>query len=176
MRFFIRPKHEYSCLYNFYAFSFQRHKELLSQKAVASSRECLHAADSLKPLTEPTADCLDSTQPIIKLTGLTENQQKGEEEELNPTSQDITTISATCNTDQDLLGKEEETTSQASGVQERPAELPAGSQGEPELDAAAEDTNEGGEKEAPAVPEKNSNTAKAKTTAKRRSGRAANRR
>lgn len=165
-----------TCLHYFHAFSFQRHKELLSQKAIASSRESPCAADSLRPLTEPTADCLDSMQPIIKLTGLKENQQQEEEAELDPTSQDFTAISATCNTDQDLLGKEEETTSQASGVQERPAELPAGSQGEPEREAAAEDTNEEREREAPAVPGKNSNTAKAKTPAKRRSGRAANRR
>lgn len=170
---------------------------MLSQKgeAVASSRESLRAADRLGPATEPTADCPDenphsddtssgmdvnSMQPIITLTRLQENQQQGQEEqaEPDPTSQDFTATSATStgSTDQDLLCKEEETTSQAPGVQERPAELPAGSRGEPEPGAAAEDANEEGEKEAPAVPGKNSDTGKAKTTPKRRSGRSTNRR
>lgn len=173
----------------------QRYKELLSQKgeAVASSRESVRAADCLGPATEPTADCPDenphsddtgsgtdvnSMQPIITLTRLRENQEQEEQAESDPTSQDFTAISVTStgSTDQDLLCKEEETTSQAPGVQERPAELPAGSRGEPEPGAAAEDANEEGEKEAPAVPGKNSDTGKAKTTPKRRSGRATNRR
>lgn len=176
---------------------------MLIQKseAVESSRESLLAADSLRPATETTTDCLDekslsddtglvtnldSMQPIITLTRLsmqTENQQQEEQAEPDPTSQDYINTSATStgSTDQDLSlhSKEEETTSQASVVQESPAELPAGSREEPDSEpaAAVEDTNEEEEeKEAPAVPGKKSGTGKAKTTPKRRSGRATNRR
>lgn len=169
---------------------------MLSQKveAVASSRESLPAADSLGPAPETTTDCSDenshsgdtalvtnvnSKQPIITLTRLnmpTEYKQQEEQADSNPTSQEAAT---TGSTDQELRSKEEETTSQASVGQERPAELPADSREEPDSEsaAAAEAANEGGEeKEAPAVPGKKSDTGKAKTTPKRRSGRATNRR
>lgn len=176
-------------MYYFYSFSSQRYKELLSQKgeAVASSRELPVC------LTESTADCwnenphsdetdlvtnVDSMQPMITLTGLKENQQREERAEPDPTSQDFTATSVTSpgSTDQDLHCNEEETTSQACGVQETPAELPTGSRGGPEPGAAAEDANEDVEKEAPADTGKNSDTGKAKITHKRRSGRAASRR
>ncbi len=178
----------------FYAFSSQKYRELLSQKgeAVGSSRDSLLAADSLRPVTETTTDCLDKTtlsddpglatnvnsmQPIITLTPLnmqTENLQQEEQAEPDPVSQDTSATS----TDQDLSlhSKEEETTSQASVV----FESPAGSREEPDSEpaAAAEDANgeEEEEKEAPAVPGKKNSTGKAKATPKRRSGRAANRR
>ncbi|XP_023275322.1 cip1-interacting zinc finger protein [Seriola lalandi dorsalis] len=181
----------------------KRYRVLYSQKgeAVESSRESLLASDSLRPVTETTTDWsdenalsddtglvtnLNSLQPIITLTRLqmqTENQQQEKESEPDPTSQDFTTSSATCtdSTDQDLSlhSKEEETTSQASVAQETPAELPAGSREEPDSEpaAAVEDANEEEEeKEAPAVPGKKNSTGKAKTTPKRRSGRATNRR
>ncbi|XP_035524382.1 cdkn1a interacting zinc finger protein 1a [Morone saxatilis] len=184
----------------------KRYRELRSQKGegVASSRESLQAADSLSP-TQTNMDCSDENshsdntglvtdvktmQPTITLTRLnvqTENQQQEEQAEPEPSSQDFTTTSETStgSTDQDLHCKEEETTSQASEVQESPAELPAGSKEEPdsEVSAAAEDANEREEeeevkeeKEAPAVPGKKSGTGKGKSTSKRRSGRATNRR
>ncbi|GAA6217147.1 cip1-interacting zinc finger protein isoform X2 [Lates japonicus] len=182
----------------------KRYRVLLSQKgeATESSRESPLATDSLRPGTGTTTDWSDenslsgdtglvtnvnSMQPVITLTRLKaqrENQQQEEESEPDPTSQDLTTTSVTCtgSTDQDLSlhSKEEDTTSQASVVQESPAELPAGSREEPDSEpaAAAEDFNEGEEeeREAPAVPGKKNSTGKAKTTPKRRSGRATNRR
>nr|XP_046231299.1 cdkn1a interacting zinc finger protein 1a [Scatophagus argus] len=178
----------------------KRHRELLSQKdeTVASSRESLHAAGSFRPVTETTTDCSDenphsddiglvtninSVQPIITLTQLsvqTENQQQEEQAEPDPTSQNLTTTSATNtgSTDQDLINKEEEITSQDLIVQESPAELPAGSREGPDSEpAAAEGVNEEEvEKEAPAVPGKKSDTGKAKTAPKRRSARATNKR
>lgn len=169
---------------------------MLNQKeeAVASSRESLLAADSLGPVTETTTDCSDensrfddtglvtnvnSKQAPITLTQLdtqTEEQQQKEQEGPGQTSLDLattttTTATSTGSTDQDLHSKEEETTSQDSVVQERPA----GSREEPDSEpgGAAEDANEGEaeEKEAPAATGKKSGTGKAKTT-KRRSGRA----
>ncbi|XP_070706824.1 cdkn1a interacting zinc finger protein 1a [Pempheris klunzingeri] len=182
----------------------KRYRELLIQKgeAVESSGESLLAADSLRLVTETTTDCLEenslsddtgsvtnlNSTPIITLTRLS-TQTEEERAEPGPTSQDFITTSATsiCSTDQDLSlhSKEEETTPQASAVQEGPAELPAGSREEPDSvpAAAAEDANEEEEeeeeeeeKEAPAVPGKKSGTGKAKAAPKRRSGRAANRR
>ncbi|XP_070781188.1 cdkn1a interacting zinc finger protein 1a [Enoplosus armatus] len=175
------------------------YRELLSQKgeAVESSRESHLAADNLRPVTETTTYCLDenslsddaglpkllnSMQPIITLTRLNmqiENQQQEEQAELDPTSQDFITTSATSteSTDQGLTlhRKEEETTSKASVVQENLAE--PGSSEEPESAAPVEDANEEEkEKEAPAVPGKKNSTGKAKPTTKRRSGRATNRR
>lgn len=178
-----------------YAFSSQRYRELLNQKeeAVASSRESLLAADSLGPVTETTTDCSDensrfddtglvtnvnSKQAPITLTQLdtqTEEQQQKEQEGPGQTALDLatttTTVTSTGSTDQDLHSKEEETTSQDSVVQERPA----GSREEPDSEpgGAAEDANEGEEeeKETPAATGKKSGTGKAKTT-KRRSGRA----
>ncbi|XP_042364955.1 cdkn1a interacting zinc finger protein 1a [Plectropomus leopardus] len=168
----------------------KRHRELLSQKsgAVKSSRESLPAAESLVPVKETTTDSLDenslsdetvvtdpnSRQPMIKLTRLnrqTKKQQQEEQAEPDPTSQDFISTSAT--------SKEEETSSQASEGLESPAELPAGSREEPDSEpaAAAEDANEEeAEEETPAVPGKKNITGKAKTTSKRRSGRATNRR
>lgn len=172
---------------------------MLSQKgeAVGSSRDALLAADSLRPVTETSTDCLDETslsddpglvtntssmQPIITLTRLnvqTENQQQEDQAEPDPASQD-TSATSTGSTDQDLSlhSKEEETTSQASVVLESPAELPAGSREEPDSEpaAAAEDAIGEEEEEAPAVPGKKNSTGKAKATPKRRSGRATNRR
>ncbi|XP_070845132.1 cdkn1a interacting zinc finger protein 1a isoform X2 [Chaetodon trifascialis] len=179
----------------------KRCRELLSQKgeAAASSRECLRAADSPGPVPETITDCSDENshredtglvtnanpkQPIITLTRLnmpTENQQQEEGAEPDPTSHGFTTTSATStgSTDQELHSMEEETTSQASVAEERPAEQPAGSTEEPDSESAhaAEVANEGEEeKEAPAVAGKKSDTGKAKTTPKRRSVRATNRR
>lgn len=171
----------------------KRYRELLNQKgeAVGSPRESLNAADSLRPVTETTTDCLEETslskdsglvtnansmQPSITLTRLnvqTENQQQGEPAEPDPTSQD-TSATSTDSTDQDLSlhSRGEEATS--SVVAESPAEKP-----DSEPAAAAEDDNreeEEEEKEAPAVPGKKTSTGKAKATPKRRSGRATNRR
>ncbi|XP_018518467.1 cdkn1a interacting zinc finger protein 1a isoform X2 [Lates calcarifer] len=182
----------------------KRYRALLSQKgeATESSRESPLATDSLRPVTGTTTDWSDenslsddtglvtnvnSMQPVITLTRLKvqrENQQQEEESEPDLTSQDLTTTSVTCtgSTDQDLSlhSKEEGTTSQASVVQESPIELPAGSREEPDSEpaAAAEDFNEEEEeeREAPAVTGKKNSTGKAKTTPKRRSGRATNRR
>lgn len=174
---------------------------MLIQKGevVESSRESLLAADSLMPTTDCSDENslsgdtglvtnLNSMQPMITLTRLsmqTEKQQQEEQAEPNATSQDFITTSATSSgsTDQDLSlhSKEEETTSQASVDQESPAELPAGSREEPDSEpvaaAAAEDANEEEEeeKEAPVVPGKKSSTGKAKTTPKRRTGRATRR-
>lgn len=174
----------------------KKRRELVSQKkeAAESSRESLLAADSLRPVTETTTDCLDehnlsddagsvtnpdSEQPIDTLTGVntqTENQQQEERAEPDPTSQDFVSTSATSNTDHVM---EDETTSLASVVLESPAELPAElpADSREELDsepaAAVEEANEEEEeeeKEAPAVP------AKKKAKTKRRSGRATNRR
>ncbi len=180
------------CLKYLYALCSQRYREQLNQKdEAASSREPLRAAD-FRPVGETTTDCLDenshsddtgsvtnvnSLQPTITLTRLnmqSENQQQEEQAEPDRTSQHFSTTSATSTggADGDLQSKEEDTTSQASVV------LPAGSREEPDSEpgAAAEDANEGEEeKEAPAVPGKKSGTGKAKTTQKRRSGRAANR-
>lgn len=158
---------------------------MLSQKgeAVASSRVCV---------TEPTADCwnenlhsddtglvtnVDSMQPVT-LTGLKENQQQEERAEPDPSSQDFntTSVTSTGSTDQGLYCNEEETTTQACGVQDKPAELPTGSGVGAKPGAAAEDANEEGEKEAPADTGENSDAGKAKMTHKRRSGRAASRR
>lgn len=172
---------------------------MVSQKdeAVESSRKSLLAADSLRPETETASDCSDknlhsgdtdlttsanSMQPTITLTQLnSENQQAEGQAEPLPTSQDVTTISATStgNVDQDLSlhHEEEENASQVSSAQESPAELPAGSRQEANSEpaAAAEDANEE-EAEAPAGPGRKNSAGKAKATAKRRSGRATNRR
>nr|XP_020456454.1 cip1-interacting zinc finger protein-like [Monopterus albus] len=171
---------------------------LLSQKgeAVESSRESLLAGDSLRPVTDITTDCSDknycidgsltnqnSMHPIVTLTRLkvqTDNQQEKEAEH-RPMSQDFTatSVTSTGSTDQDLClhSKEEETTSQASGDQESPVELPVGSREGPgsELAAAVKDANEDEEEEAPVLPGKKNCTGKAKTATKRRSGRATNR-
>ncbi|XP_038590114.1 cdkn1a interacting zinc finger protein 1a [Micropterus salmoides] len=172
----------------------KNYRELMSQKggAVESSGESLIAAASFRPGTETTTDCddtglvtdLNSMQPTITLTRVntqTENQQQEEQAELDPTSQDFISTSATStgSADQDLSlhSKENEPTSQASAGQESPAELPAGSREEPDSEQAAadEDANEEEEKEkeAPGVPGKKNGTGKAKS--KRRSGRATNR-
>lgn len=71
---------------------------------------------------------------------------------------------------------EEETVSLPSGVQETPAEDPAGSTEEPQPGAGAEDDDEEEGKEVPAVPGKNKNGGRAKAARKRRSGRVTNRR
>lgn len=163
---------------------------MLGQKgeAVESSREPLQASDSLRPVTETTTDWSDenalsndiglrtnpnSLQPTVSLTMLqmqTENQQQETESGLDPTSQDLTSATCTDSTDQDLSlsSREEET-----AAQESPAELP-----DSEPAAAVEEANEGEEEpaEAPAAPGKKSSTGKTKPTAKRRSGRATNRR
>lgn len=148
-------------------------------EAVASSRESIQAVDSLRPGTEPAADCSDknphcddsvlgmntnSPQPIHTLTGLTDNKQQGEQAEPGPTSHDPTSTTVAGTKHQDLPCTEGETPSQASG------ELPACIEREPEPGPAAGDTNEEVDKEAPAVP------GKTKAAPKRRSGRAANRR
>lgn len=171
----------------------KRYRELLSQKsgAVESSRESPLAAGSPRPITETPTDCLDenslpdetvvteinSTQPLITLTRLntqTNEQQQKEQAEPDPTSRDSISASAT--------SKEEETTSQVPVVQESPAELPAVNTEEPDSEPAAAavvaDANEEEEEEeeAPTVTGKRNGTAKAKTTSKRRSGRATNRR
>ncbi|XP_059214102.1 cdkn1a interacting zinc finger protein 1a [Centropristis striata] len=190
------------------------YRELLNQKsgAVESSRESPPTADSLRPETEKTTHCSDenslsddtgletnpdSRQPTIALTPLkmqTENQEQEEPAEPDPTSQDLISTSATStgSTDQELtLHSKEETTSEASVVQETPAELLADSREEQvsEQAAAVEDANaeeqvseqaaavedaNAEEEEAPAVIGKKSGTGKAKP--KRRSGRASNRR
>lgn len=171
----------------------KRYRELLSQKsgAVESSREYPLAAGSPRPITKTPTDCLDenslpdetvvteinSTQPLISLTRLntqTNEQQQKEQAEPDPTSRDSISASAT--------SKEEETTSQLPVVQESPAELPAVNTEEPDSEpaaaAAVADANEEEEEEeeAPAVTGKRNGTGKAKTTSKRRSGRATNRR
>lgn len=175
--------HTYA-LFLFYAFSCQRYKELLCQKGeTASSTESLQAADSLRPDIQstdgnPDVMNIDSTPPVFTLTRQKETQLQEDQAEPDPTSQDLSTTSAasTGSTDPDLPRTEEETPSQASGVPQSPAGLPAGSRGEPEPEDVAEDANEEVEKEAPAVPGKNSDTRKAKSTPRRKSGRATNRR
>ncbi|XP_019937789.2 cdkn1a interacting zinc finger protein 1a [Paralichthys olivaceus] len=173
----------------------KRSRTLLSQKdeAVGSSRERLLAAESLRPVTENTTDLSEanslsddtgsvtnSTQPKITLTQ-TENQQHENESEPDLTSHDNIATSATCagSTDQDLTlhSQEEEPTTEGSMLQETPAELCAESREDPDSMPVAEDVNEEEqlEMEAPAVPGKKNGTSKAKTTTKRRSGRAANR-
>ncbi|XP_072228643.1 cdkn1a interacting zinc finger protein 1a [Leuresthes tenuis] len=139
---------------------------------------------------------LNSMQPIITVSQLktqTENQPQEKQQETDSTSQDLT-ISATSTGDLDqdlsLHHEEEDNPSQASEAQESPAELPAGSREEAEAEpaeaepapaAAAADSNEEEEveekeEELPAGPGKKNSTGKAKSTAKRRSGRATNRR
>ncbi|XP_037340084.2 cdkn1a interacting zinc finger protein 1a [Pungitius pungitius] len=166
----------------------KKYSELRSQKgaAVESSRESPLAADCLRPPTGTTADCLaenshshgtglgtdlNSMNPIVALSPLnmkTESQQQGEPAEPEQNSQAAT---GTGSTDQEIClhTEEEERTSRASVAPESPAEPSAGSTEEAESApaAAAEE-----EKEKEAVPAKK----KAKTTSKRRSGRAANRR
>ncbi|XP_060937861.1 cdkn1a interacting zinc finger protein 1a [Limanda limanda] len=169
----------------------KRSRSLLSKKEEAV-RERLLAADSLRPVKENTTDLSEenslsddtgsvtnSTQPKITLTE-TENQQNENEPEPDPTSNDTITTSATCagSTDEDLPlhSQEEESSAQASVLQESPAELSAESREEPDSmqAAVAEDVKEEEqlEMEAPAVPGKKNGTAKGKTAAKRRSGRA----
>ncbi|KAF0031517.1 hypothetical protein F2P81_016072 [Scophthalmus maximus] len=176
----------------------KRHRASHSQKgkAAESSRECLLATDGLRPVTESTTDLseenslsddtgavinVNSMQPKIALARLemqTEDRQRENESEPNPASQDACTTSATCagSTDQDLglRSQEEETPSQASVLQESPAELPAGGREEPDSEpaAAVEDANEEEEEEgeAPVRPGKKNSTRKEKSTAKRRGG------
>ncbi|XP_047426025.1 cdkn1a interacting zinc finger protein 1a [Mugil cephalus] len=180
----------------------KRYSTLVSQKgeAVESSRKPLLAADGLRPVTETTAsDCSDqnlhsddtsltrsvnSTQPAITLTRLnSENQQEEGRAEPPSTPQDFTPISSagagSADQDLSLRREEEENASRASSAQESPAELPAGGRQEANSEpaAAAEDANEEEEEEeAPAGPGRKNGAGKAKATAKRRSGRATNRR
>ncbi|XP_044189214.1 cdkn1a interacting zinc finger protein 1a [Thunnus albacares] len=171
-------------------------ESLLAEDSLRSAPEtttdCLDE-NSLSHDTGLVTD-LNSMQPSITLTRLSmqaENQQQENQAEPDPTSQDLITTSATSSgsTDQELSlqNEEEEPTSQASVVQESPGELAAGSTKEPDSEATAaaaaaaaaaaneEEEEEKEEKEAPAA-RKNNGTGKTKTTAKRRSGRAANRR
>ncbi|XP_026153500.1 cdkn1a interacting zinc finger protein 1a [Mastacembelus armatus] len=178
------------------------YRVLLHQKdeATESSGESLLAEDSLGPVAESTTECSDeifhsedtgfvtivnSMQPSVALTKVkvqTDCQQQKQEAEPASTSQDFITTSATStgSTDQDLSlhSKEEETTSQASVVQEIPAELPAGSREKSDSEPAAVKggNEEEEEKEAPAVPGRKNSKRKAKTTPKCRSGRATKRR
>ncbi|XP_041826449.1 cdkn1a interacting zinc finger protein 1a [Melanotaenia boesemani] len=181
--------------------NFKRYSTLVSQKdeAVQSSRKSILAADNFDLVTETSTDCSDkellsadtsvaanlgSMQPIITVSRLKmqkENQLQQKEAETDSTSQDLTvSATSTDNLDQDLiLNEEEDDTSQAPSAQESTAEQPAGSREEAVLEPEAandESMEEEEEKESPAGTRKNNGTGKAKTTAKRRSGRAMNRR
>lgn len=163
-----------------YAFSRQRYKELLCQKGdTASSTEPLQAADSLQPTDgNPDGMNTDSMPPVFTLTRPEETQLQEDQAEPDQTSQDLctTSVANTGSTDPDLPCTEEETPSQASAAPQSPAGLPAGSRDELEPEDVTEDVNEEVEKEALAVPGKNGDTRKAKSTPRRKSGRATNRR
>lgn len=156
----------------------KRHRDFLSQKSEAaeSSQGSLHAADSLRSLKDITTDCLDgiplfddtssvtdinSMQASVALSPL--NRQTGNQQHTQQASQDSTSATSTGSMDQDLglLSTKEETTAPLdSAAQESLAE----SREEAEEEVVAADTG------------KKNSAEKAKTTSKRRSGRAANRR
>ena len=145
--------------------SSQRSRSLLSQKEEAV-RESLLAADSLRPVTENTTD-LSEENSLPDDTGSVTNSTQPK-------------LAGSTDKDLTLHSQEEESTAEESVLQESPAELSAESREEPDSvqAAVAEDVNEEEqlEMDAPAVPGKKNGTGKGKAAAKRRSGRAANRR
>ncbi|MEQ2201162.1 hypothetical protein XENOCAPTIV_008494 [Xenoophorus captivus] len=179
--------------------SLQHFENLKSYKAMIGekgeepqpSTKSIPAADSLRPVTE-TSDCsqenllttdtmeaadLNSTKTIISVTKLKaqeESQLKEKRAEGNSTSQDFT-LSPTSNENPNQ--EEKSNASQVSAPEETPVES-AVSREEADLEpvAAAEVSNGEDGEEAPVGPEKKNHEGKAKNTAKRRSGRAANRR
>ncbi|MEQ2300000.1 hypothetical protein AMECASPLE_020727 [Ameca splendens] len=179
--------------------SLQHFENLKSYKAMIGekgeepqpSTKSIPAADSLRPVTE-TSDCsqenllttdtmeaadLNSTKTIISVTKLKaqeESQLKEKRAEANSTSQDFT-LSVTSNENPNQ--EEKSNASQVSAPEETPVES-AVSREEADLEpvAAAEVSNGEDGEEAPVGPEKKNHEGKAKNTAKRRSGRAANRR
>lgn len=151
------------------------------------STESIPAADSLRPVTE-TSDCsqenllttdtseateLNFTVPIVSVTKLKTPTENLEESEASPILQD-------CNQEVSPDHEERGNASQVSETEESQVEPAAGSreQGDSERSAAAEDSNgeEDEEEEAPAGPGKKNYGGKGKNKAKRRSGRATNRR
>lgn len=146
-----------------------------------SSGESLQAGDSLIHLKETTSDCSDKNllsddtgsaanrralQPIVTLTTLkmqTQRPQRGKQAEPEAASEDLATISATSTSNADTSL----------------AELTASSsvEADSEQSASVEDAGEEvDEKEAPVSQGKKNGTGKAKIAARRRSGRATNRR
>lgn len=169
-------------------FNSQKFKETLgpTEEENGSSRDPLCAApDSPGPPAESpgsssgekpssvdtgVATHVNSEQSTVS-TGLTEEQPPEEHAEPDAAAQDLCSSA-----EEELLSRGEETVSLLCGVQETPAEAPAGSTEEPQPGAAAEDDDEEEGKEAPAVPGKNKNGGRAKAAPKRRSGRVTNRR
>ncbi|XP_011603122.2 cdkn1a interacting zinc finger protein 1a [Takifugu rubripes] len=126
-----------------------------------------------KPSSDDTgaATNVNSEQSTAAVCGLIEAQRPEDHAEPDAAAQDLCSSA-----EEELLSMEEETVSLPSGVQETPAEDPAGSTEEPQPGAAAEDDDEEEGKEVPAVPGKNKNGGRAKAARKRRSGRVTNRR
>lgn len=161
----------------------KRYSMLMSQKGekVESSREPVEAADGLMHVKETTSDCSDknllsddtglatnrkSLQPVVTLTHLkmqTQRPQKGKLAEPEATSEDLSTVSATSSSNTDTSLAE----MAASGSVEADSEPSASGEN------ASEEVDE---KEAPVTQGKKNGTGKAKTTTRRRSGRATNRR
>ncbi|KAM9735062.1 cdkn1a interacting zinc finger protein 1a [Menidia menidia] len=153
----------------------------LAQKGDQSSGGAIQAAESFQSETEAPTDCSDdmeaaanvnSMQPVVTVSRMkTDNQLEENQQETDSTSQ----VSAANTEDLDKA------LSLHQGVEDgsptvSPAELPAGSREEAGSEPApAQDSNEE-EEEPPAAPGKKNSTGKAKATAKRRSGRATNRR
>ncbi|XP_017263366.1 cdkn1a interacting zinc finger protein 1a [Kryptolebias marmoratus] len=164
----------------------KRYRALQSQEsqAVETSIKSIPPADGFKPATETSTDCSQENVPSIDTSGATdlnimkpvvsvtrlkmqeETQLQEKQPETDSTSEDLGT-SATSSQDENLSVQHEDrgVTSQAPAAQESPA---GGGDSEP---AAAEESNGEEEEEAPASQGKKNGAGKAKTTAKRRSGR-----
>ncbi|KAM4719496.1 cdkn1a interacting zinc finger protein 1a isoform 1-T3 [Anableps anableps] len=178
------------------------YKMMVGEKgeAAQASTKSIPAADSLRPVTE-TSDCsqenllptdtseaadLNSTKSIISAVELkTQDENQLKESEATSSSLDFA-LSATSNENpnQELSPdhKERSNASQVSATEESPVEPAADSREEADSEPAATagDSNveeeEEEEEEPPAGPGKKNCGGKGKNTAKRRSGRAANRR
>uniref|UniRef100_A0A1A7XDF8 Cdkn1a interacting zinc finger protein 1a n=1 Tax=Iconisemion striatum TaxID=60296 RepID=A0A1A7XDF8_9TELE len=142
--------------------NFKRYRELMSQKsaAVQSSEKSNPPADSFKPVTETSTDC--SEEAVLSFAS-SEAANLSTMEPVVTVGQDLSTL-ATSSSDDGASLRHDIT------AQESPAEV-----ADPEpAAAAAEESNGEQEEEAPAG--KRNGTGRAKTTAKRRSVRATNRR
>lgn len=161
------------------------YKAMVDEKAedARPSPESIPAADDLRPVTE-TSDCsqenllttdtseateLNSTVPIVSATELKAPSENPEESEASSILQD-------CNQEVSPDHEERGEASQVSETEESRVEQRE--QGDSESAAAAEDSNgeDDEEEEAPAGPGKKNYGGKGKSKAKRRSGRATNRR
>ncbi|XP_037548587.1 cdkn1a interacting zinc finger protein 1a [Nematolebias whitei] len=150
-----------------------KHFENLKRYRVLQSQESepIPPADRFKPATETSSDCSqeNNMKPVVTVTRLKmeeENQLEEEQPETDTASQDLG-IAAPSSPDENLSVHHEDRTitSQVSAAQESPAEeVNSGL-------AAAEEEESNGEEEVPASQGKKNSTGKAKTTAKRRSGR-----